>query len=392
MGVHRVIGWVMVAAVGWILASAASAGSGASEKPEKLWVYIGTYTDGKSKGIYRAEFDVKTGKLSTPVVAAELRSPSFLAIHPNRHYLYAVNESDQVGASKSGQVSALALDTKTGELKVLNQQSSGGNGPCHIVVDKDGKNALIANYGGGSAGVLPIGPDGKLEKMSSFEQHKGSSVNKSRQEAPHAHSINLDPSNRFAYVADLGLDKVMVYRFDAGLGTLTPNSPPCAEVKPGAGPRHFAFHPSGSFAYVINELDSTITAFRFNLKSGSLSTIETVSTLPAGYKGNTTTAEVVVHPSGKFLYGSNRGHDSIAAFTIDEETGKLTFVGHQKENIKTPRNFAVDPTGAYAIVANQGSGSMVVFRVNQKTGALETTGNVVQVPAPVCVRMVAIEK
>jgi 6-phosphogluconolactonase len=392
MGVHRVIEWVMVAAVGLSLASAASAGSGASEKPEKLWVFIGTYTDGKSKGIYRAELDVKTGKLSTPVVAAELRSPSFLAIHPNRHFLYAVNESDEVGASKSGQVSALALDPKTGELKLLNQQSAGGNGPCHIVVDKDGKNALVANYGGGSAGVLPIGPDGKLEKMSGFEQHKGSSVNKKRQEAPHAHSINLDPSNRYAYVADLGLDKVMVYRFDAGLGTLTPNDPPYAAVKPGAGPRHFAFHPSGSFAYVINELDSTITAFHFNLKTGSLSTIETVSTLPAGYKGNTTTAEVVVHPSGKFLYGSNRGHDSIAAFTIDQETGKLTFVGHQNENIKTPRNFAVDPTGTYAIVANQGSGSMVVFRVNQKTGALETTGNVVQVPAPVCVRMVAIEK
>jgi 6-phosphogluconolactonase len=381
-----------VAVLAFGLMAIAPAAPGTSEKPEKLWVYIGTYTTGKSKGIYRCEFDLKSGKLSTPVVAAELRSPSFLAFHPNRLFLYAVNEADQVGASKSGQVSALALDPKTGELKLLNQQSAGGNGPCHIVVDKDGKNALVANYGGGSAAVLPIGPDGKLEKISSLEQHKGSSVNKDRQEAAHAHSINLDPSNRYAYVADLGLDKVMIYRFDSGLGTLTPNNPPYAAVKAGAGPRHFAFHPTGSFAYVINELDSTITAFRFNLKSGGLTSVQTISTLPAGYKGENTTAEVVVHPSGKFLYGSNRGHDSIAAFRIDEETGKLTFVAHQNENIKTPRNYALDPTGTFAIVANQGADSMVVFRVNAKTGALEPTGTLLQVPAPVCVRMVPIEK
>jgi 6-phosphogluconolactonase len=385
------IGFTLAAACCVALGTALSGDAGTTGKPEKLWVYVGTYTDGKSKGIYRCELDLKTGKLSEPTLAAELRNPSFLAIHPSHRFLYAVNEVGGGGKS-TGMVSALALDPKTGELKPLNQEPCGGAGPCHIVVDKAGKNALVANYGGGSAGVLPIQADGRLEKLSSFVQHKGSSVNKSRQEAPHAHSINLDPANRFAFVADLGLDKILVYRFDADKGTLTPNDPPAADVAPGAGPRHFAFHPSGKYAYVINELDSTVTAFTYDANKGVLTKLQTVSTLPKDYKGNTSTAEVVVHPSGKFLYGSNRGHDSIAAFTIDEGSGNLTFVGHQKENIKTPRNFAADPTGAYVIVANQGSGSLVVFRVNAKTGELEPTGNVVQVPAPVCVRMVPIGK
>jgi 6-phosphogluconolactonase len=365
---------------------------GSVSLPNKFWVFIGTYTDGKSKGIYRSELNLVTGKLSAPVLAAELRSPSFLAIHPNRQFLYAVNEAGDASGKPSGVVSALALDPKTGELKFLNQEPSGGAGPCHIVVDAQGKNALVANYNGGSAAVLPIGGDGKLGKLTALVQHKGSSVNKGRQEAAHAHSINLDRANRFAFVADLGLDKVLIYGFDPDKGTLEPNDPSDVALKPGAGPRHFAFDPSGRYAYVINELDSTITACTYAPKTGALTPIQTISTLPDDYKGETTCAEVVVHPSGSFLYGSNRGHDSIACYTIDQKTGKLTFVGHQRENIKTPRNFALDPAGANAVVANQGSDSLVVFRVNQRTGMLESTGNTVQVPAPVCVRMIVPSK
>jgi 6-phosphogluconolactonase len=387
MSKYRILGTVFLCG----MMAACAAGQGAVGVPTKAWLFIGTYTNGKSKGIYRCQFDLGSGKLSAPVLAAELTNPSFLAIHPNREFLYAVNEVSDAGGKKTGMVSALALDARTGELKMLNQEPCGGAGPCHIVVDNKGKNALVANYGGGSVAVLPIGSDGKLDKPSCFVQHKGSSVNKSRQEAPHAHSINLDFPNRFAAVADLGLDKVLIYRFDADKGTLEPNDPPDVSVAPGAGPRHFAFHTSGLYAYVINEMDSTITAFTYDQKKGVLAPIQTISTLPEGYKGNTSTAEVVIHPSGRFLYGSNRGHNSIACYAIDK-SGKLTFVGHQKENIKTPRNFALDPTGRYAIVANQDGHSVVVFRVDQKTGELTPTGNSIQVPSPVCVRSVVITK
>jgi 6-phosphogluconolactonase len=369
------------------------ASAGSNSAPEKLWVYLGTYTGGKSKGIYRCELDLKTGKLSTPVLAAELKSPSFLAIHPNRHFLYAVGEMGDGSGKNRGVVSALALDPKSGELKLLNQQSARGDGPCHIVVDKAGKNALIANYGDGTAGVLPIGADGKLAEMTGFVTHKGSSVDKGRQEGPHAHSINLDAANRFAFVADLGLDKVMIYRFDADKGTITPNDPPAADVTPGAGPRHFAFHPDGKSAYVCGEMDMTINSFAYDADKGVLTKRETLSTLPKDAKRKgASTAEVVVHPSGKFVYVSNRGHNTIAIFAIDPKTRALTAVGHQGENVKTPRNFAIDPTGTFMIVANQSGNSAVVFRVNQKTGELEPTGNLVDVPAPVCVRMVPVAK
>ncbi len=369
------------------LAFAPSAESGAAkgekDRPEKLWLFIGTYTPkgGPSKGIYRLELDLATGKLSKPELAAESVSPSFLAIAPDRKHLYAVNEAG------GGSLSAFAIDPKTGALKALNSQTSKGEAPCHIIVDHAGKHALAANYTGGSACAVAIKPDGYLGEMTAFVQHKGSSVNKQRQGAPHAHSINLDAAGRFAFVADLGLDKVLIYRYDADRGTLTPNDPPSASVEPGAGPRHFAFHPDGRKAYVINELASTITSFDYDPKRGALSGRQTVSTLPKGFKGDNSTADIHVHPSGKFLYGSNRGHNSIAVFHIDARTGELTPAGHQGENIRTPRNFAIDPTGTYLIVANQTGDSLVVFRINQETGALEPTGNMVAVPQPVCVQM-----
>jgi 6-phosphogluconolactonase len=357
-------------------------------KMEKLWVFVGTYTGKASKGIYRCELDLATGKLEPRGLAVETANPSFLAIHPNHRFLYAVGEISEFGGKKSGAVSAFSLNPKTGELALLNQQPSGGAGPCHLVVDQQGKHVLAANYGGGSACVFPIGEDGRLGEATAFVQHRGSGTNPQRQDAPHAHSINLDPANRFAFVADLGLDKVLVYHYEADKGTLTPNDPPAVDLAPGSGPRHFAFHPSGRFAYVINELKSTITAFKYDANRGVLETLQTVSALPKDFKGKSWTAEVQVHPSGKFLYGSNRGHNSIAIFTIDSNTGELTAVGHQGHQIKTPRNFGIDPTGTYLLVANQDSDSIVVFRIDARTGELTPTGSVAEVPMPVCVKMI----
>jgi 6-phosphogluconolactonase len=363
------------------------------DTPERLWVFIGTYSGGDSKGIYRAELDSASGKLSVPVLAAESTNPSFLAIHPSHKLLYAVSEISTVGNKKTGAVRGFALDPKTGELTPLNQQETGGAGPCHLVVDKAGKNVLAANYGGGSVCVLPIKDHGMLGEATAFVQHKGTSVDKQRQEAPHAHSINLDAANHFAFVADLGLDKVLIYRFDPSKGTLEANDPPAANVDPGAGPRHFAFHPSGKYAYVINEMALTVTAMEYNAAHGSLKPIQTITTLPEGAeRKGASTAEVQVHPSGKFLYGSNRGHNTIAIFTIDQETGKLTAAGHQGQGIKTPRNFGIDPTGKFLLVASQDGDTLSVFKIDQQTGALQPTDSVVKVPKPVCVKMLAVMK
>jgi 6-phosphogluconolactonase len=352
--------------------------------------YIGTYTGEKSQGIYLAEFDPETGRLSKAELAAEAKNPSFLAIHPSRKFIYAVSEVSDAGGKPTGGVSAFAVEPATGKLKLLNQQSSQGAGPCHLVVDQAGKNVLVANYGGGSCAVLPIGADGKLGEATAAIQHKGKSVDPGRQEEPHAHSINLDRDNHFAFVADLGLDKVLIYRFDAAKGTLVPNDPPAGLVKPGSGPRHFAFHPTGKFAYVINEMANTVTAFVYDGQQGSLQELQTISTLPTGYKETSYTAEIVVHPSGKFLYGSNRGHDSIAIFKIDPATGKLTASGHQTTEGKTPRNFVIDPTGAWLLAENQGSGTIVVQQIDQEKGALKPTGLKLEVESPVCIQMMRV--
>jgi 6-phosphogluconolactonase len=355
-----------------------------SKDSGKLRVYFGTYTGADSRGIYACELDLADGSLSEPRLAGEVKNPSFLALHPGGKHLYAVSEVGGTGA-----VVAFAIDAKTGGLQELNHQPAGGAGPCHAVVDKEGRNVLVANYGGGSVSAIPIGEDGRLGKPTSMIQHKGSSVNKSRQSEPHAHSINLDAANRFAFAADLGLDKILVYRFDSAKGTLTPNDPPSASVAPGSGPRHFAFHPSGRFAYVINEMASTVTALAYDADKGKLSEIHTLSTLPGKVEGNST-AEVQVHPSGKFVYGSNRGHDSLAIFKVDAGSGRLTAAGHQSTGGKTPRNFGIDPTGRYILAANQGTNNVVVFRVNQETGALTSTGATVKVGAPVCVKFLKL--
>jgi 6-phosphogluconolactonase len=361
-----------------------------ANKPSSLWVFFGTYTSGNSQGIYASRLDLAEGKLSSPELVAETANPSFLAIHPSGKYVYAVNEVADYQGEKSGAVSGFRLDRTTGKLTELNQQSSRGAAPCHVIVDPSGKNLLLANYTGGSVAVLPIQEDGSLGPASDHQQHVGSSVHPRRQKEPHAHSINLTPDARHALAADLGLDKVLIYRFDADQGKLEPHDPAAGLLPPGSGPRHLAFHTSGRFAYVINELSSTVTAFAYDPQAVTLQEIQTISTLPEPVSGNST-AEVVVHPSGKFLYGSNRGHDSLAIFTIDPATGRLTRAGHQPTGGKTPRNFAIDPSGAYLLAANQGSNSVVVFRIDGATGGLRPTGNQIQVGAPVCIKFLAVD-
>lgn len=357
--------------------------------PGEYFVYIGTYTGPQSKGIYSSRFDTSTGKLTPIGLAAETESPSFLAIHPNRRFLYAANEIDNYNNQKGGAVSAFAIDPNTGKLTFINKVSSRGAGPCHLVVDKTGRNVIVANYGGGSVAVLPVKQDGSLGEASAFVQHTGAGADPKRQSRPHAHCVALSRNNRFAIVADLGLDELVVYRFDPKRGSLTPNDPPFARVNPGAGPRHFAFHPTERYAYVINEMQSTVTAFTYDAARGAFKELQTISTLPHDFTGDNTTAELEVHPSGKYLYGSNRGHDSIAVFAIDAGKGTLALLADVPTQGKTPRNFGLDPTGAYLLAANQNSGNLVLFRIDPNTGKPAATGDIFEVGSPVCVKFVA---
>ena len=351
----------------------------------EYFVYIGTYTRESSKGIYAYRFHPADGKLTPIGLVAETTNPSFLAIHPNGRSLYAVNEVDTLNGEKTGGVSAFRIDPRNGKLIFLNTVSSKGAGPCHLLVDKTGKNLLVANYGSGSVASLPVKNDGSLGEASAFVQHKGSSVNKQRQEGPHAHSVNLSADNRFLIVTDLGLDQALVYRFNAAKGSLTPNDPPFAKLNPGAGPRHFAFDPKEKHAYVINEIQSTVTAFSYDRGRGAFQELQTVSTLPKDFSGQNSTAEIAVDRKGKFLYGSNRGHNSIAVFAIDPGKGTLTPVEQTPTEGKVPRNFAIDPTGAYLFAANQNSGDVVLFRIDSNTGRLTPTGEKMEVSSPVCV-------
>jgi 6-phosphogluconolactonase len=352
-------------------------------QPEKYRVYLGT-----GKDIYHLELNLKDGTMSKAVLAAEVVNPSFVAIHPNHKFVYAVSETD-----KKPSISAFAVDGKTGGLTLLNTQPSGGAGPCHLVVDATGKAVLAANYSGGSCTSIPIKSDGSLGEPASIHQHKGMSI-LPNQKGPHAHSINLDKANKFAFCCDLGLDKVLVYKFDADKGTLTPHDPPAFDLEPGTGPRHFAFHPNGKWAYINGEMAMTIVACEYDAEKGVLAKKQTLSTIPKGEKKKQfSTAEVVVHPSGKFVYVSNRdAYNSIAIFAVDMKTGELTAVGHEARGIKTPRNFAIEPTGQYMLVANQSGKSVISFRIDPKTGELSPTGSSVEVAAPVCVRFMPMMK
>jgi len=348
-------------------------------------VYVGTYTGAKSKGIHAYRFNQGTGALTPIGLVAETPSPSWLVLHPSGQYLYAANEVDNFDADKSGSVSAFRIDHATGALTLLNTQPSKGAHPCHLTVDSSGTHLLVANYTGGTLAVLPLDRDGSIGSPTQVVQHKGSSVNTARQTAPHAHSIDLDADNRFAISADLGADRLFIYRYDSTGGGLSAGLRPAIAATPGAGPRHFAFHPNGQFGFAINELSSSITSYSWDARRGALNTLATISTLPQGFGRESSTAEIRMHPGGRFLYGSNRGHDSIAVYQVGPASGNLTLVEHEPTRGKTPRNFTIDPSGHWLIAANQNSDTLAVFRISDRNGALTPVGPLVKVGAPVSV-------
>ena len=390
-----------------LLLALVAAGDAANPPRKNYVLFVGTYTEKESKGIYAYRFDAASAELTPLGLAAETTNPSFLAIDPGHRYLYAVNEVSQYKGASSGAVSAFAIDRETradnhaigrgrsgylsGKLSLLNEVPSGGADPCYIAFDKTGKYVLVANYTGGSVSVFPVATDGHVGEASAFVQHSGSGVDPERQKGPHAHWIETTPDNRFAIAADLGLDELLSYRFDGKNGSLIAHRPPYTKLNPGAGPRHVAFHPNGKFVYSVNELNSTITQFSFDARNGELHKEQSVSTLPAVFTGINATAEIEVHPNGKFLFVSNRGADSIAAFAIDRQTGALSLVDYFSTLGKEPRNFEIDPSGKFLLVANQNSDAVVVFRIEPNTGRLMPTGKTVHVPAPVCLRFVPEE-
>ncbi|MCC7492447.1 MAG: lactonase family protein [Fimbriimonadaceae bacterium] len=350
-----------------------------------MFVYVGCYTQGDSPGIHTCRYDAVTGTVTPAGLTAAGRNATFLAVHPTEPWLYAVSEVGEVDGKKVGAVLAYRRDLASGALTALNYETCGGPGPCHLVVDRTGKFVLVANYSGGSVALLPLQSDGRVGALGSFYQHSGTGPNAKRQERPHAHSVNLDAANRFAFVADLGIDQLVVYQLDAAAGKLQPHDPPFAAVHPGAGPRHFTFHPSGRYAYAINELDSTMTAFAYAAAAGKLTTIQTITTLPAGWSGTNWPADVHLDAAGRFLYGSNRGHDSLVIYEVNPADGQLTLVGHESVQGKNPRNFALSPDGQFVLVANQDTGNIVTFRRDATTGKLTGVGNLDGFTKPVCV-------
>ena len=349
-------------------------------------VYVGTFTNSKSKGMYLMSFDSKTGKLSSPTLAVEGASPSFEALHPNHRFIYSVNEINSFEGKKTGAVSAFEIESD-GKLKLINQVPSAGTGPTHISIDPTGKCVMVANYAGGSVASYRVKEDGSLEGPTSVDQHWGKGADRSRQEAAHAHSIYPDPDNRFVLSCDLGLDKVFIYDFDPNAGTITHHD--AGTVEPGSGPRHLAFAPQQHAVYVINEMACTVTAFHYDGQKGALQSFQTISTLPDDFHGNKSTAEIFVHPNGKFVYASNRGDaNSITVFSIGDD-GKLTFVDRTGIKGKTPRGFGIDPTGSWLLAGGQDSSTVAVFKIDPQTGKLTSTGQVVNVPTPVCFTFVA---
>ena len=366
-------------------------------RTDSTLVYVGTYTGPKSRGIYLFRLQPDRSGVSPNIVlapvglAAATANPSFLELDPKRRLVFAVNEVSEFEGKPTGTVSAFAIDRSRGTLTLLARRPTLGPGPCHLVLDRTGKHLLVANYGSGSVAVLPVAADGRLGTASHVVQHSGSSVNPERQRGPHAHCVTIDHANRFAFVCDLGLDKILAYRFDAARGTLTPHDPPFAPARPGAGPRHMVFRPDGRFGYVVNELDSTVTAFRYDAEAGVLHEIQTVSTLPQHFDGANSGAEIDVHPSGRWLYASNRGHNSVVLFGIDAQTGMLTYIEEQGTAGFTPRHFGMDRLAAYLAVGNQNSSTILVARVDAASGRLTPSGVLAYAPSPVCVKFLPPE-
>jgi 6-phosphogluconolactonase len=368
-----------LAALGWLLPSGLAQPAKAVKPVKGEYIaYAGTYTrSDKSKGIYAWRFHPANGKVTAVGLVAETASPSFLAVHPNRKFLYAVNEVSNFEGKRTGSVSAFAMDTRTGQLKLLNAVSSRGDGPCHLALDPSGKWLFAANYNGGSVAEYPVHDDGTLGEASAFVQHVGSSVNRQRQAGPHAHSTVLSPNGKSVYVADLGLDQILSYK----VGGLTPNDPPYIKIAQGAGPRHLAFTPNGRYAYVMTEMTASVVAFRY--EGGKFEELQTLPT--AELSSNISGAEIAVHPNGRFVYSSTRGANTIGVFAIDADRGTLTPVERTPSGGQTPRNFAIDPTGAYLFAANQDSDNVVVFRIDPRSGKLSPTGDMLDAFAPVCV-------
>jgi 6-phosphogluconolactonase len=348
---------------------------------ERQLVYIGNYTRAEDAAIYHGEIDNSTGAIKLLGKTPCEDAPSYLSLHPSGKYLYAVSETNTHDGG--GAVSAFAVNADSGDLTRMNLQPTGGS-PCHNTVDASGKFVLCANYGGGSVAMHPIASDGSIGEMADFKQHEGSSVNQPRQQEPHAHSINIDPSNRFAFCADLGLDQVVIYRLDLEAGKLVDHG--AGTVTAGAGPRHFAVHPSRKSAYVINEMGNTVTVYDWDESAGTLTQKQEITTIPDGYTETTHTADIHISADGQTLYGSNRGHDSIASYRIDDD-GKLTVLGHQ-DVPATPRNFALDASGSWLYSGGQNTNTIPIFRVDAD-GDLSATGDVFETPSPVCLKFLA---
>lgn len=353
------------------------------------WVYVGTYTRNTSKGVYAFRFNASSGDLMPLGLMAEIPSPSFIAAHPNGRFLYTANEREY-NEVMGNKVSSFSIDPQTGRLTLLKRTSSQGDGPAHVVVDPTGQALIVGNYRGGNVAVLPIEPDGTLGDATSVDQHHGRGGDPNRQAGPHAHGIAISPDNRYVLVAEHGIDQVMVYRFDAGAGTLAPGNPPSLKVPPARAPRHVAFHPNGRTAYVVNEISGTLTVLAFSGVDGTLRELQTVPTTPEGFSGASNLAEVVVDSKGRFVYVSNRGPNTVGVFAIDQATGRVSAVQNIPTGGKTPRNIALDPTGRFLFAANQASNNLAVFRVDAATGRLTPTGQVLEVPEPTSIVFVPV--
>jgi 6-phosphogluconolactonase len=362
-----------------LLALAAPAAASAAD----LFVYFGSHSKGPGIGLSLAHFDTDSGALTPPRLECEADAPAFFVIHPDGRHLYSCN------SGRPGGLSAYAIAPGTGRLTFLNQMPAGAD-TSFVCLDRTNRFALAANYEGGSIVAYALEPDGRLGARTAYIEHTGKSVDPKRQTKPYPHSIVVDPTNRFALVPDLGTDRLFVYRFDEKTGTLAPNDPPGPTVKPGSGPRHVRFHPNGRWVYLLTEMGSTVFAFNWDTRAGTLAEFQALSTLPADYTGINNCAELEVHPNGRFLYASNRGHDSLTLFAIDQTTGRLTVVERFATQGKLPRNFAFDPSARWIVCTNHGSNNAVVFRVDDATGRLTQVGAPVSVPSPFCERFLPV--
>ena len=364
--------------------------------PKDVYLFVGTYTEaikfgtgqilqGKGEGIYLYKLDLLDGRLTFVAKTPGVVNPSYLTLAPSGKYLYAVNELKEFNGKASGAVSAFAVESGTSRLSFINQLPTGGTDPCHVAVNDRESHVFVTNFMSGSVCIFPILENGALDRPSQFIQHTGSSVNKTRQAGPHAHSLVFDRLNQYAFVPDLGLDKLLIYKTDFIHGQLEPSPATAFNAEPGSGPRHCAFHPNGQYCYLVNELNATISALCFDQLKGCFTMMQSVPMVLVNYQGENTGADIQVHPDGEYVYGSNRGHNSIVIYKVAENTGLLSAVGMESSCGETPRSFAIDPTGEFLLVANQDTDNVVVFKIDNRTGKLAKISEV-KIPTPVCIK------